>query len=105
MSSKMKKVKYQKCFVESCFNPVIELIQRMLILIRFVEKKFMSGSRKLILNIFKNEKIKYQTCRMWSCSNHVIELNLKMLISKRFVTKNDFFHIRIKKTDVEYFQK
>ena len=35
----------------------------------------------------------------------MIELNQKMLILTRFVTKNDFFHVRIKKTGVEYLQK
>jgi hypothetical protein len=62
---------------------------------------FMSGSRKLMLNIFKNgEKKKYLKHRVGICFNHVIELNQKMLILARFVTKNDFFHVRIKKTDV-----
>jgi hypothetical protein len=37
--------------------------------------------------------------------NRVIELNEKMLILKRFVTKMIFFHVRIKKTEVEYLQK
>ena len=39
------------------FNRVIELTQEMLILKRFVTKTvffFISGSRKLMLNIFKN---------------------------------------------------
>ena len=44
------------------------------------------------------KKIKYKKC-------HVIELNLKRLILARFVTKYNFFHVRIKKTDVEYLQK
>ena len=39
---------------------------------------------------------------MRSCSNRVIELNPKMLILTRFLTKNDFFHVRMKITDVEY---
>jgi len=51
------------------------------------------------------KRIKYQKCRVRSDFNHVIELNQKMLNLKRFVPKNDFFHIRIKKTDVEYLQK
>ena len=40
----------------SGFNLVIELNQKMLILTRFVTKNdlFMSGSRKLMLNIFEN---------------------------------------------------
>jgi hypothetical protein len=42
---------------------------------------------------------------MRSCSIRVIELNQKMLNITRFVTKNDFFHVRIKKTDVEYLLK
>jgi hypothetical protein len=36
MSSKMKKIKYQTHRVSSCFNRVIELNQKMLILKRFV---------------------------------------------------------------------
>ena len=60
----------------------------------------MSGSRKLMLNIFKMEKIKYLKHRMGISFNHVIELNQKMLILTRFVTKNDFFHVGINKTDV-----
>jgi hypothetical protein len=44
------------------------------------------------------KKVKYHKCR-------VIELNLKRLILARFVTKYIFFHVRIKKTDVEYLQK
>jgi hypothetical protein len=46
------------------------------------------------------EKIKYLKHRVGICFNHVIELNQKMLILTRFVAKNDFFHVRIKKTDV-----
>jgi hypothetical protein len=46
------------------------------------------------------EKIKYLKHRMGICFNHVIELDQKMLILARFVTKNYFFHVRIKKTDV-----
>jgi hypothetical protein len=50
----------------SGFNRVIELNQKMLILTRFVMKNyffFMSGSRKLMLNIFKNEQ--------FSCQHHI----------------------------------
>ena len=57
MSSKMKKMKYWTCRVGSGFNRMIELNHKMLILRRFVTKNdffFMSGSRKLILNIFKS---------------------------------------------------
>jgi hypothetical protein len=39
MSSKMKKIEYQKRRVRSCFNRVIELNQKMLILKRFITKK------------------------------------------------------------------
>ena len=39
---------------------------------------------------------------MRSSFKRVIELNPKMLILTRFVTKNVFFHVMIKKTDVEY---
>jgi len=35
----------------------------------------------------------------------VIELNQEMLILTIFVTKNNCFHVRIKKTDVEYLWK
>jgi hypothetical protein len=38
MSSKMKKIEYQTRRVRSCFNRVIELNQKMLILKRFVTK-------------------------------------------------------------------
>jgi hypothetical protein len=34
----MKKIEYQTCRVKSCFNRVIELNQKMLILKRFVAK-------------------------------------------------------------------
>ena len=56
MSSKLKKMKYWTCRVGSDFNRVIELNQKMLILTRFVTNNdfFMSGSRKLMLNIFEN---------------------------------------------------
>ena len=52
----MKKRKYQKCRVVSCSNCVIELNLKMLILTRCVTKNdlFMSGSRKLMLNIVEN---------------------------------------------------
>ena len=69
--------------MRSCSNRVIELNPKMLILTRLIMK------------------IKYEKHRMRSCSNRVIELNLKMLILTRFVTKNYFFHVSIKKTDVE----
>ena len=39
MSSKMKKIEYQTCPVGSCFDRVIELNQKMLILKRFAKKK------------------------------------------------------------------
>ena len=38
MSSKMKKIEYQTRRVRSCFNRVIEMNQKMLILKRFVTK-------------------------------------------------------------------
>ena len=55
----MNKKKYQKCRVGSGFNREIELNLKMLILTRFVKKNifFMSGSRKLMLNIFENGEI------------------------------------------------
>ena len=58
MSSKMKKMKYWTSRVGSDFNRVIELNQKMLSLTRFVTKNdfFMSGSRKLMLNIFENRE-------------------------------------------------
>jgi hypothetical protein len=40
MSSKMKKIEYQTRRVRSCFNRVIELNRKMLILKRFVTKIF-----------------------------------------------------------------
>jgi len=64
----MKKIKYQKCRVGSYFNRVIELNQEMLILTRFLTKKkfcFMSGSRKLMLNIFKNGEDKISEESYW----------------------------------------
>jgi hypothetical protein len=39
MSSKMKKIKCQACRVESCFNHVIELNKKMLILTMISYKK------------------------------------------------------------------
>jgi len=50
---------------------------------------FISGSRKLMLNIFKNGA---HTCNIghivWGSGfNRMIESNLKMLILKRFATK------------------
>jgi hypothetical protein len=39
MSSKMKKIEYETRRVRSCFNRVIELNQKMLILKRFIAKK------------------------------------------------------------------
>ena len=61
---------------------MIELNLKMLILTRFVTKNifFMSGSIKLMLNIFKMDKIIYQKRRVGSDFNRVIELNQKMLI-------------------------
>jgi len=66
MSSKMKKIKYQKRPVGTCFSCVIKQNQGMLILARFVTENnsFMSGSRKLMLNILKNgeNKISETSC-------------------------------------------
>ena len=51
----------------------------------------MSGSRKLMLNNFKNgENDIGHIYSVGSGFNRVIELNQKMLILKRFVTKYDF---------------
>jgi hypothetical protein len=78
---------------------VIELNQKMLILKRFITKKwffFCNSGRKTDPSSdewgisSKMKKIEYQTRRVRSCFNRVIELNRKMLILKRFVTKSVF---------------
>jgi hypothetical protein len=65
----------------------------------------MSGSRKLMLNIFKNGEHNIGNVVLGEVFNRVIELNQKMLILTRLVTENDFFYVRIKKTNVKYLQK
>jgi hypothetical protein len=94
----MKTIKYLKCRVGSCSNCVIELNLGMLILTRFVINIFfvMLGSRKLMLNIFKNGSNNISETSCGISFNRVIELNQKMLILERFVMKNYFFHVRIK---------
>ena len=95
MSSKMNKIKYQKRRVGSCFNRVIELNRKRLILKRFVSKMmaFMSESRKLMLKSSKIKKIKYQKRRVASSFNRVIEMYKNILILKRFVTKKLFVYV------------
>ena len=54
MSSKIKKIDYHTLCAMCCFNRVIELSQKMLLLKRFVTKKkkiFMSERTKLMLNV------------------------------------------------------
>ena len=65
----------------------------------------MSGSRKLMLNNFKNGENNIGNVVLGEVFNRVIELNQKMLILTRLVTENDFFYVRIKKTNVKYLQK
>ena len=69
------------------FNCGIKLNQKMLILKRFVAKKyffFMSGSSKLILNIFKNGKKINIRSIVWS-------FVLIVWLNWRFVAKTDLF--------------
>ena len=74
-------------YVGLYFNCGIELNQKMLILKRFVAKFFfffMSGSRKLILNIFKNGKKLNIRSIVWS-------FVLIVWLNWRFVAKTDLF--------------
>ena len=108
----MKKITYQTRRVRSCFNRVIELNQKMLILKRFITKKWfflVIFGEKLTLQVtnkdchLKWRKLEYQTRRVRSCFNRVIKLNQKMLIFKRFVTKNDFYVMMTTEMFINYF--
>jgi hypothetical protein len=54
MSSKMKKIEYHTRRVRSCFNHVIELNQKMLILKRFVTKSifYVMMTTEMFINYF-----------------------------------------------------
>jgi hypothetical protein len=59
MSSKMKKIEYQTRRVRSCFNRVIELNQKMLILKGFVTQRFfyVMMTTELFIGYFCNIKL------------------------------------------------
>jgi hypothetical protein len=59
MSSKMKKIEYQTPRVRSCFNRVIELNQKMLILKGFVTKImfYVMMATELFIKYFCNIKL------------------------------------------------
>jgi hypothetical protein len=59
MSSKMKKIEYQTRRVRSCFNRVIELNQKMLILKGFVTQRFfyVMMTTELLIGYFCNIKL------------------------------------------------
>jgi hypothetical protein len=87
----MKKITYQTRRVGSCFNRVIELNEKMLILIRFINSEGKTDPLSHERGISsKVKKITYQTRHVRSCFNRVIELNQKMLILKKIVTKSVF---------------
>ena len=81
----------------SCFDYLIELKQKMIILLEFVTKKFFfvdfdNKTKFLIkLNVILKTENKISDVSCASCFNRVIELNQKMLILSKYLTNKLYF--------------